>query len=41
MLIAFGVILVVIVIGYIAWHLYVYRNCIFSPSLMDWPSGCV
>jgi hypothetical protein len=39
--ITIGVILVVIVVGYVAWHLYEYRNCIFTPSLMDWPSSCL
>jgi hypothetical protein len=39
--ITIGVILVVVAIGYIAWHLYLYRNCFFSPSLMDWPSSCL
>jgi len=40
-LITIGVILAVIAIGYIAWHAYLYRGCVFPPSLLDWPSSCL
>jgi hypothetical protein len=34
-------ILVAVVVGYVVWHYFVYRNCIFPPSLFDWPSACI
>jgi hypothetical protein len=40
-LITIGVIVAIIAIGYIVWHTILYRNCLFPPSLMDWPSSCL
>jgi hypothetical protein len=35
------VIAVLAVVGYIAWHVYVYHNCAFPPSMFAWPSACL
>jgi hypothetical protein len=40
-LIAVAVMVVLVAIVYIVWHYYMYRNCIFAPDLLQWPSSCL
>jgi hypothetical protein len=30
-----------LVIGYVAFHAYLYHNCIFPPGILEWPGACL
>jgi hypothetical protein len=32
---------VIVVAAYLAWHTYMYRNCLFAPNVFEWPSSCL
>jgi hypothetical protein len=31
----------VFAVAYVVLHLWVYRNCFFTPSIGAWPSACI
>ncbi len=40
-LLKFVIVAAIVIGGYLAWHTYVYRNCLFPPNIFDWPGSCL